>query len=55
MDEEQLQLGASKEFWKLITARRIESAISRTELELRLHNVDELEVRFNKGNVHNDT
>jgi antitoxin (DNA-binding transcriptional repressor) of toxin-antitoxin stability system len=33
MDEEQLELGSSDKFWKLITARRKEKTISRAELE----------------------
>jgi hypothetical protein len=33
MDEEQLELGSSDKFWKLITARRKEKTISRVELE----------------------
>jgi hypothetical protein len=33
MDEEQLELGSSDKFWKLITARRKEKTISRAALE----------------------
>jgi antitoxin (DNA-binding transcriptional repressor) of toxin-antitoxin stability system len=33
MDEEQLQLGASDKFWKLIAERRTQKAMSRAELE----------------------
>jgi prevent-host-death family protein len=36
LDEEQLQLGSSDRFWKLITERRGEKTISRAELEDRL-------------------
>jgi hypothetical protein len=36
LDAEQLQLGSSDEFWKLIRARRGESTITRTELESRI-------------------
>ncbi len=35
-DEEQIRLGISDEFWKMISARRRESAITRAELERRL-------------------
>lgn len=33
MDDEQLQLGASNEFWQLITARRKQRTVTRAELE----------------------
>ena len=33
MDEEQLELGSSDTFWKLITARRKEKTMSRAALE----------------------
>ena len=33
MDEEQLRLGSSDEFWKLIKERRTQDTISRAELE----------------------
>ena len=33
LDEEQLQLGASDDFWRLITARRKQRAVTRSELE----------------------
>jgi prevent-host-death family protein len=36
MDREQLQLGSSDKFWKLIDKRRKEKTISRAELEQRL-------------------
>jgi antitoxin (DNA-binding transcriptional repressor) of toxin-antitoxin stability system len=36
MDEEQLELGSSDTFWKLITARRKEKTISRAALEKAL-------------------
>jgi len=36
MDEEQLQLGSSDKFWKLITERRTQKTISRAQLEQRL-------------------
>ena len=55
MDEEQLQLGAGEEFWKLITTRRTQETISRAELELRLSNANQLESGFHKGDVHNHT
>ena len=35
-DEEQIQLGLSDEFWKMISDRRREPAITRAELERRL-------------------
>ena len=37
LDEEQLQLGASDRFWKLITERRSQRTISRAELEQRVN------------------
>lgn len=36
LDEEQVELGASDKFWRLIAARRKEKAISRDVLEARL-------------------
>jgi antitoxin (DNA-binding transcriptional repressor) of toxin-antitoxin stability system len=36
MDKEQLQLGSSDKFWKLIEKRRKDKIVSRTELEQRL-------------------
>lgn len=33
LDEEQLQLGASDAFWQLITARRNQQTVTRSELE----------------------
>ena len=36
MDEEQLRLGSSDKFWRLITERRGQKAISSAELERRL-------------------
>ena len=33
LDEDQLQLGASDKFWKLITARRKQPTVTRAELE----------------------
>lgn len=38
MDEEQLQLGSSDKFWKLVEKWRKEKTISRSELERRLNN-----------------
>lgn len=35
-DEEQVRLGLSDEFWKMISARRREPAITRAELERQL-------------------
>jgi antitoxin (DNA-binding transcriptional repressor) of toxin-antitoxin stability system len=37
LDEEQLQLGASDKFWKLISERRSQRTISRAELEQRVN------------------
>jgi antitoxin (DNA-binding transcriptional repressor) of toxin-antitoxin stability system len=36
MDEEQIQLGASDKFWKLMRVRRKEKPISRAALERRI-------------------
>lgn len=36
LDTEQLQLGSSDQFWRLITERRGQKAISRVELERTL-------------------
>ena len=36
LDEEQTQLGASDEFWKLISDRRKEPTLDRTALEKKL-------------------
>jgi len=36
LDEEQVQLGSSKKFWKLIEQRRRQKTFSRRELEKRL-------------------
>jgi antitoxin (DNA-binding transcriptional repressor) of toxin-antitoxin stability system len=36
MDEEQLQLGSSDKFWKLVEKRRKDKMVSRAELEHRL-------------------
>jgi antitoxin (DNA-binding transcriptional repressor) of toxin-antitoxin stability system len=36
MDKEQLQLGSSDKFWKLIEKRRKDKIVSRAELEQRL-------------------
>ncbi len=36
MDPEQLELGTSDKFWKLIARRRRQKTISRTQLEKRL-------------------
>lgn len=37
LDDEQIALGLSEDFWKLITTRRREPTISRAELEKRLN------------------
>ena len=36
MDEEQLELGASNKFWKLIIKRRAQKTISRADLERKV-------------------
>jgi len=36
LDEEQIQLGASDEFWKLISQRRKEPTLDRSALEKKL-------------------
>ncbi len=36
MDEEQLELGSSDKFWKLIEERRSQETITRAELEQRI-------------------
>jgi hypothetical protein len=36
LDREQLELGSSDEFWRLIDERRKEKTVTRTELERRL-------------------
>jgi antitoxin (DNA-binding transcriptional repressor) of toxin-antitoxin stability system len=36
MDKEQLQLGSSDKFWKLVEKRRKDKTVSRAELEQRL-------------------
>ena len=36
MDEEQVQLGGSEKFWKLIAERRKQKTLSRTRLEQQL-------------------
>lgn len=38
MDKEQLELGASDKFWKLITERREQKTISRVDLERSIKN-----------------
>jgi len=39
MDEEQLQLGSSDEFWRLIAERRAQKTLSRVELEQRIKRI----------------
>jgi antitoxin (DNA-binding transcriptional repressor) of toxin-antitoxin stability system len=38
MDEEQLELGSSDKFWRLIEERRAQKTIRRVELEHRIKN-----------------
>lgn len=40
LDEEQLELGSSHTFWKLITERRSQPTISRTQLEQTLDDME---------------
>jgi len=40
LDEEQLQLGSSAKFWKLVEKWRKEETIDRAELERRLEAID---------------
>lgn len=40
LDDEQIALGVSDHFWRLITARRQEPTIIRSELERRLSEAD---------------
>ena len=40
MDDEQLQLSTSDQFWRLITERRGQKTINRAELERRLEKRD---------------
>jgi len=48
LDEEQLQLGSSDKFWKLVGKWRKEKTISRAELEQRLDNAKSSRVRRQK-------
>ncbi len=41
LDEEQIELGSSDDFWEMISARRQETTISRAELDAALAKVDE--------------
>ena len=49
MDEEQLQLGSSDKFWKLVQKWRREKTINRAELEQRLENKNAGRVRNHKN------
>lgn len=49
MDEEQLQLGSSRKFWKLVEGWRKEKTISRAELEKKLARTDELRAKKRSG------
>ena len=40
LDDEQIALGVSDDFWRLILARRQEPSITRSELERRLSEAD---------------
>jgi antitoxin (DNA-binding transcriptional repressor) of toxin-antitoxin stability system len=48
LDKEQVELGISDEFWKLIGMRRKEDQISRSELEARLHTNGKPKMRSRK-------
>jgi len=39
MDEEQLQLGSSDKFWRLIAERRGQKTLSRAEIEQRIKRI----------------
>ncbi len=41
MDEEQLQLGSSDKFWRLMTERRGQKSINRAKLEQTINNINE--------------
>ncbi len=41
MDEEQLQLGSSDKFWRLMTERREQKSINRAKLEQTINNINE--------------
>jgi antitoxin (DNA-binding transcriptional repressor) of toxin-antitoxin stability system len=49
LDDEQLELGSSDKFWKLITARRAERTMNRAELEQQISN----RIRRKKSSVGN--
>lgn len=49
MDEEQLQLGSSRKFWKLVDGWRKEKTISRAELEKKLARADQLRAKKRSG------
>ncbi len=40
LDEEQVQLGSSEEFWKFITERRAQKTVDRAELEKKIDQRD---------------
>ncbi len=42
MDREQLELGSSDKFWRLIAERRTQKTLSRSELEQRIDRVKHL-------------
>jgi antitoxin (DNA-binding transcriptional repressor) of toxin-antitoxin stability system len=48
LDEEQLQLGSSDKFWKLVGKWRKEKTINRAELEQKLDNAKASQVRRQK-------
>jgi len=48
MDKEQIELGSSPEFWKLIETRRKEKTISRAQLERNLKRADSVRNKVSK-------
>src|SRR5262249_11780505 len=45
LDAEQLELGTSPDFWKLITKRRRQRPITRTQLEAGIHHTKKVQPR----------
>jgi len=48
MDEEQLELGASNQFWKLIIERRAQKTISRADLDRKIKTQNRVSSRHAK-------
>ncbi len=51
MDEEQLQLGSSRKFWKLVDGWRKEKTITRAVLEKKLARTDKLRAKKRSGSL----